>query len=232
MHSCLRHIILCMLVVCLLPLQAHAQRAGRNQVEVGVQGGMMYYVGDAHPKMFQDIREAYGAEVSYLFNQRWSVMLQGTAGRLAGHVPDEQGRPDPQAEMWTNYLVSIDATARFNFLPFGINDKYDLRVKPFTPYIYAGIGLTMHQGFTHFAPYIPVGIGFRWACSEHIGMYLAWQNNLVFADNLEPDPLYNNIHELNGSNILNMDVVSTIQFGIVFEFAKEKSVCKFCKEKY
>lgn len=65
MHSCLRHIILCMLVVCLLPLQAHAQRAGRNQVEVGVQGGMMYYVGDAHPKMFQDIREAYGAEVSY-----------------------------------------------------------------------------------------------------------------------------------------------------------------------
>ena len=69
------------------------------------------------------------------------------------------------------------------------------------------------------------------ALSEHFGMYIAWQNNLCFADNFEPDPLYNNIHELNGSNVLNLDVVSTIQFGIVFEFAKEKKICKFCKEK-
>ena len=232
MHSRLRHIILCMLVVCLLPLQAYGQRVGHNQVEVGVQGGMMYYVGDANPKMFQNIREAYGAEVSYLFNKRWSVMLQCTAGRLAGRAATEQGLPDPNGEMWTNYMVSIDATARFNFLPFGLSDKYDLKVKPYTPYIYAGIGMSMHQGFTQYAAYFPVGIGFRWVCSEHIGMYLAWQNNLCFADNLEPDPLYNNIHELNGSNVLNLDIVSTIQFGIVFEFAKEKSVCKFCKEKY
>lgn len=225
-----RKLILCLFIVLLCVPQLYAQRASRNQLEFGLQGGMMYYVGDANPKMFQNIREAYGAEMSYLFNQRWSVMLQGTAGRIAGRTPTEQGLPDPNGEMWTNYMVSIDAVARFNFLPFGINDKYDLRIKPYTPYIFAGIGMTMHQQFKQFAAYIPVGIGFRWVCTEHMGMYLAWQNNICFADNLEPDPLYNNIHELNGSNIFNCDVVSTIQFGIVFEFAKEKKICKFCQE--
>lgn len=232
MRDTQRYIVTCLFALCLWLPQTYAQRVGRNQLEFGLQGGMMYYVGDANPKMFQNIREAYGAEMSYLFNQRWSLMLQGTAGRIAGRTPTEQGLPDPNGDIWTNQLVNIDAVARFNFLPFGINDKYDLRVKPYTPYIYAGIGMSMHSGFTRFAAYIPVGIGFRCALSEHFGMYIAWQNNLCFADNFEPDPLYNNIHELNGSNVLNLDVVSTIQFGIVFEFAKEKKICKFCKEKY
>ena len=226
-----RYIVLCWILVCLLPPQMYAQRVARNQVEVGLHGGMMYYVGDAHPKMFQDIREAYGLEVSYLFNQRWSLMLQGTGGRIAGRMPDSQGHPDPQGELWTNYMVGIDALARFNFLPFGIHDKYDLRVKPFTPYIFAGFGLMMHNNFTRLTPYIPLGVGFRWACSEHVGMYVAFQNDICLDDNMEPFDEYNNIHELNGTNILNCDLVATIEFGIVFEFAKEKKICKFCKEK-
>ena len=227
-----RYIVLCLLGLCLFSSQAWCQRVARNRLEIGVQGGLMYYVGDAHPKMFRDVREAYGAEISYLFTQRWSVMVQATGGRIAGRAANEQGWPDPQGELWTNYLVSIDAVARFNFLPFGINDKYDLRVKPYTPYIYAGIGLSMHNGFSRCTAYIPVGVGFRWTCSQHVGMYVAWQNNICFGDNLEPVPGYDNIHELNGSNILNFDMTSTIQFGIVFEFAKEKKICKFCNERH
>ena len=232
MRNSKNKIVLCLMLACLCTLQAYAQRPQRNQLEIGVQGGMMYYVGDANPKMFQHIREAYGAEVSYLFNRRWSIMLQGTAGRIAGRTATEQGLPDPKGEMWTNYLVSIDAVARFNFLPYGMADKFDHKIKPYTPYIYAGIGVTMHQQFGAAAAYIPVGVGFKWACTEHLMMYLAWQNNICFANNLEPTPYYNNIHELNGSNILNCDMVSTLQFGIVFEFVKEKSICKFCKDKY
>lgn len=231
MHRRQRYIVLCLLLVCLLPMQICAQRVRHNQLELGVQGGMMYYVGDAHSKLFQNVREAYGAEISYLFNQRWSLMAQGVTGRIAGRAATEQGQPDPQGELWTNRLVDIDVVARFNFLPFGVTDKYDPKVKAFTPYIYTGIGMTMHQDFSSFCAYVPVGIGLRVALSEHIGMFLAWQHNICFADNLEPDPHYNNIHELNGSNILNCDLVSTLQFGMVFEFAKEKKMCKFCQER-
>lgn len=226
------YIIVALFVLCLWSVQASAQRAHRNQVEIGLQGGLMYYVGDAHPKMFQDIREAYGAEISYLFNLRWSLMLQGYAGRISGLTATEQGLVNPQGERWTNQLVSLDVMARFNFLPYGPKDKYDKRVKPFTPYIFAGFGVTMHSNFGKVLPYLPVGVGFRWVCTPHLGMYIAWQNNICFGDNLEPVPYYDNIHELNGSNILNCDMTSTIQFGIVFEFAREKGVCKFCNEKY
>lgn len=226
-----RYILLCLFAIGLCCAQAYGQRVARNQLELGVQGGLMYYVGDAHPKMFQDIREMYGAEISYLFTQRWSLMLQGTTGRIAGRTANQYGLPDPNGEIWTNRLVDIDVVARFNFLPFGIKDKYDLHCRPYTPYIFVGFGLAMHQNFKKFTPYVPVGVGFRWVCSEHVGMFIAWQNNICFGDNLEPVPRYDNIHELNGSNPLNCDMTSTIQFGIVFEFAKEKKICKFCKER-
>lgn len=223
-------IVFCLLVLCLCAPQMHAQRVGRNQIETGIQGGLMYYIGDAHPKMFQDVREVYGAEFAYLFNYRWSLMVQGVSGRISGLTATEYGLPDPNGKRWTNRLVDIDVVARFNFLPFGIRDKYDLKIKPYTPYIFAGIGVSMHTEFTRATAYIPVGVGFRWVCTPHLGMFIAVQNNICFGDNLEPVPGYNNIHELNGSNPLNCDMVSTIQFGIVFEFAKEKSICKFCSE--
>lgn len=230
MHRSHYYIVLCLFVVCLLPSRMYAQRMGRNQLEFGIQGGLAYYIGDAHPKMFQDVREAYGAEFSYLFNRRWSLMVQGATMRIAGRPATSQGLPDPNGELWTSRLVDVDVVARFNFLPFGLTDKYDPKLKAYTPYIFVGIGMTMHKDFTSYYAYIPFGVGFRWVCSEHVGMFLAWQNNLCFADNLEPMAEYNNIHELNGSNILNCDVISTIQFGIVFEFAKEKKICKFCSE--
>ena len=221
-----------MIALCLCVAQAWGQRVGRNQVEFGLQGGLMYYIGDAHPRMFQDIREVYGGEVSYLFNRRWSLMLQGGTGRIAGYPATEQGLPDTQGEKWTNRLVDIDVVARFNFFPFGLKNKYDKSVRPYTPFIYAGFGVAMHTGFAKVTPYVPVGVGFRWMCSEHVGMFVEWQNNICFGDNLEPVPGYDDIYKLNGTNPLNCDMTSTIQFGIVFEIIREKKICKFCKENH
>lgn len=232
MRNTQRYIVISLFLLCLCVPQTYSQRATRNQLEFGVQGGMMYYVGDAHPKMFQDVREVYGAEMSYLFNYRWSLMLQGVTGRIAGKTATEYGLPDPKGEMWTNRLVNIDVVARFNFLPFGVTDKYDLKIKPFTPYIFAGIGVSMHTEFTRATAYIPVGVGFRWVCTPHLGMFIAVQNNICLGDNLEPVPGYDNIHGLNGANPLNFDMTGSIQFGIVFEFVKEKKICKFCSERY
>lgn len=232
MHKSQRKVILCFFAVLLCSAQMYAQRVGRNQLEMGVQGGMLFYVGDAHPKMFQDVREVYGIEMSYLFNHRWSLMFQSVTGRIAGRTATEYGLPDPNGEIWTNRLVNVDIVARFNFLPFGVTDKYDLKIRPYTPYIYAGVGLAMHNKFTRYTAYIPVGVGFRWVCTEHLGMFVAVQNDICFGDNLEPVPRYDNIYNLNGNNLLNCDLITSIQFGIVFEFAKEKKICKFCKERY
>lgn len=231
MRSSQIYIVVCLVAVCMFPMQTYAQRMQRNQLEIGLQGGLAYYVGDANPKLFQHVRESYGAEISYLFTQRWSLQMQGVAGRLAGPPPTEQGLPDAKGALWNSHFVNVDVMARFNFLPFGLATHYDPRVKQYTPYIFVGVGMTMLDGAQRLAAYIPVGIGFRWICSEHVGMFLAWQHNICLSDGIEPFEAYKNIHDLNGSNILNCDLTSTLQFGIVFEFAKEKKICKFCSER-
>lgn len=216
-------------LMAVLSANIYAQRPQRNQMEFGLQGGMGFYVGDAQPHIFQDIMEAYGAELTYMFNYRWALQLQGVGQRIKGLPADANGLPIKGGTKWVEQLVNFDITARFNFLPYGTYSKYTSRtIKPYTPYIYTGIGMVISGGFKEYNAYIPVGLGFRWRCSEHIGMYLAWQWNIVLGDNLEKDERYNNIHKLNGSNILNCDLTSTIQFGMIFEFAKEKRVCQFC----
>ena len=57
---------------------------------------------------------------------------------------------------------------------------------------------------------------------------MAWQHNVYFADNLELVESLGNTYKLNGSNFLNNDLTGQLMLGIVFEFGKEKKICKWC----
>ena len=87
--------------------------------------------------------------------------------------------------------------------------------------------------------YVPVGIGLKWRITKRWQLQVAWQHNVYFADDLEgylpgidfqdkselKDLSYgvlNNSDDLNGSNILNNDVLSTLTIGIVYEFGAQK----------
>jgi hypothetical protein len=89
-----------------------------------------------------------------------------------------------------------------------------------------------------FALYIPVGIGFKWRFAPRWQLQAAWQHNLymISGDGLEggfkkdiKDEPFNNQHNMNGSNVFNNDVTSTMTIGVVFEFMREKSVCVLCR---
>ncbi|MBR5828251.1 MAG: outer membrane beta-barrel protein [Paludibacteraceae bacterium] len=89
-----------------------------------------------------------------------------------------------------------------------------------------------------FALYIPVGIGFKWRFAPRWQLQAAWQHNLymVKGDGLEggfkkdpKDEPFNNQHNMNGSNVFNNDVTSTMTVGVVFEFMREKGVCVLCR---
>ena len=70
---------------------------------------------------------------------------------------------------------------------------------------------------------------------------MAWQHNIYVmnGDGLEgvisrtkanktQDALFNNSHGMNGSNIMNNDVASTLTAGIVFEFGRKGKTCAYC----
>ncbi|MBR2166915.1 MAG: hypothetical protein IJ920_01045 [Paludibacteraceae bacterium] len=190
--------------------------------ELGLQGGCGYYVGDAAPHIFTNVREVYGGHVRYKFDKRWSLQLKGLHQVIRGTVPE-----DP-AFVWSNKLINLDVVGEFNFFRLGLQE-YDSRVKPITPYIFLGVGVGLYgMNYGTAAAYLPLGIGLKWKFAQRWQLQLAWQHNVYFADNLELVESLGNTYKLNGSNFLNNDLTGQLMLGIVFEFGKEKKICKWC----
>ena len=104
-------------------------------LDIGVQAGLGYYVGDATPHIFQDVKEVLGAQFRYKVDQRWSVQMKGQWQRIMYSVSDVE---------YHNPMWNLDATAEFNFFRFGMH-PYDQRVKSITPFLFVGVGTTVYQ---------------------------------------------------------------------------------------
>ena len=83
-----------------------------------------------------------------------------------------------------------------------------------------------------------MGIGMKWKFADRWQLHVVWQHQIYFVDNIEGLPALDGRtnpavgggrYGLNGTNILNNDLTSTLTLGIVFEFAKEKKICKVCR---
>jgi len=215
--------------VCCAPT-IQAQTEGQPYLcELGLQGGCGYYVGDAAPHIFMNVREAYGAHFRYKFTKRWALQVKASGQRITGN--DYTIRGEKLSTTWQNQLVNVDVMAEFNFFRFGQANKFDKRIKPYTPYIFLGIGAGVcgvGDPKMHATAYVPLGIGFKWKFSEHCGLNIAWQHNIYMTDNLECRETLDNKHQLNGWNWMNCDVTGMLTAGIVFEFARAKKVCRIC----
>ena len=190
--------------------------------ELGLQGGCGYYVGDAATHVFSQVREVYGGHLRYKFDRRWALQIKGLHQVIQGAIPEE---PD---FLWSNKLINMDVVAEFNFFRLG-RLQYDSRVKQISPYIFLGIGVGLHcLNYGTAAAYLPFGMGVKWEFAQRWQLQLAWQHNLYFADDLEQVDKLGNTYKLNGTNFLNGDLTGQLMLGIVFEFGREKKICKYC----
>ena len=89
MHRLLRIYTICVLILIglLCPIRSFAEFSLYN-CEVGLQAGGTYYVGecarifdfdklDQQTNSFANIREVFGAQLRYKFDQRWSIQAKG-----------------------------------------------------------------------------------------------------------------------------------------------------------
>lgn len=197
--------------------------------ELGLQGGIGYYAGDATPHIFNNVRECYGAHFRYKFDPHWALQVKGLHHRITGPIP-EQYRNRKTGDMWLTPMINLDVMAEFNFFRLGMS-TYNPKIKPFSPYIFLGIGMSIYdQKYSSVAAYIPLGIGFKWMFAPQWSLNLAWQHNIYIADDLEQMDCFNNTYNLNGSNIMNFDITGQLTLGIVFAFAKGKKVCRHCDQ--
>ncbi len=218
-----------------LPLSVTWADTRMYHCEVGLQGGCGYYVGDATPHIFMNPLEVFGGQFRYKFDKRWALQAKAQRQRITFRDSDNR--------LYYNPLWHVDVTAEFNFFRFG-QREYDVRVKPVTPYIFIGLGVSVYNSQAspwdvdkypmvganalRAGAYIPLGIGVKWKFADRWQLQAAWQHQVYLADNIEGVVEWNNPNAQNGSNILNNDLTSTLTLGIVFEFAKGKKVCRHC----
>ena len=89
------------------------------------------------------------------------------------------------------------------------------------------------------AVYVPVGIGLKWKFANRWQLQVAWQHQVYLSDNVEgylpnidfkegdrlteiTHGVLDNSHDLNGFNILNNDLTSSLTVGIVYEFGDQR----------
>ena len=197
--------------------------------EIGLQAGTGYYVGDAAPHIFMHPREAYGIHFRYKFTKRWAIQAKFSGQRITGNDFTMDG--NKLDTKWENRLYNVDVMAEFNFFRFDARNENDRRIKPYTPYIFIGIGAGLYNGISTpmtAMAYVPLGIGFKWKFAEFVGLNIAWQHNIYMADNLEGRKELDNKYQMNGWNWMNCDVTGMLTAGIVFEFAKAPKPCRIC----
>ena len=227
MKCSVKHIVL----MVLLFMGAGIARADNRPYlcELGMQGGLGYYAGDATQHIFNNVRETYGGHFRYKFDPRWSLQVKGLHHRITGPIP-EVYRSKQTGDMWVTRMINMDVMAEFNFFRLGMS-TYDTKIKPYSPYIFLGVGMALYgDKYRSVAAYIPLGIGFKWLFAPRWSLNLAWQHNIYIADNLEQRDYYDNTYNLNGSNIMNCDITGQLTVGITFSFAKTKKVCRHCED--
>ena len=205
--------------------------------DIGVQGGMGYYIGDAfnydnlgQHNVHQRLREVYGLQFRYKFNNRWAIQVKSQYQKIDFTV-------DGYASPFTNDLINEDVVGEFNFFRYG-EKTFDPRIKPITPYIFLGLGMAFSSNglnpdgnpnrFSQCTMYFPFGIGMKWRFAPRWQMIVTWQHNLYFGDKLENYDEFGNTYDLNGSNFFNNDLTGQLTAGIVFEFAQQKGNCRRC----
>ena len=200
--------------------------------DIGAQGGIGYYIGDAQHHPFLYPREVYGGQFRYKFNNRWAIQVKGQYQKIDFQAKDPAGKIPDQHLM--NDMINIDAVGEFNFFRYG-ERCLDTRIKPITPYIFLGLGFALSNDYNDpyglFTMYLPMGLGMKWRFAPRWQLIVTWQHNLYFGDRLENMDEYGNTYDMNGGNFFNNDLTGQLTAGIVFEFAQKKGVCKKCNWK-
>ena len=227
--------VLLVVLLALLPIGMFAQDEHQFYfMEVGVQGGASYYVGELVPHVLMSVGETYGAQLRYKIDPRWAVQLKGQRQRVMNTL-EEGNEWGVTSGDYKNTMWHVDVVGEYNFFQLGL-DEYNIHMRSLTPYMFLGAGATIYEDSVatneRFAVYLPIGIGLKWKFAERWQLQLAWQHNLYVwnGDGLEGIDEFNNKHEMNGSNIMNNDVTSTLTAGVVFEFGRSKKVCLLCDD--
>jgi len=226
----IRLFILFILIINTLFSAAQEKQYDRDTylAEVGITGGGSYYIGDANKQLFYNMQPSYGILLRYVLNNRIALRAELNSTAIKGDFLYS----NPTYKL-NNSVYSGDVNAEYNFFDLE-NNQLNRFSKIFSPYIFAGLGM-MNYSYNHqnqYKPHFSFGVGMKLLLTDRLNLNLQWSNKLLLSDQLEGIPSLNNPGNLNGSNILNNDLLSTITVAVTYSFWTKKCNCMNSSAKY
>lgn len=201
----IRKLVLCLIAFITIPVVAQSDYLA----EIGVNGGTSYYLGDANSVMFQNQKLNYGIIYRYNFNERFSAHAEWNNSKII--VPQLTD---------TITVTMLDFCGEFNFFDI-VKKQYKPQSKSFSPYIFTGISAAYNTN--DFILGIPFGIGLKYKLGTRLTFNTKWAHRILFRDKIDR---IDNPALLNGTNIFNNDILSTLTIGISYNFWKKPCDCQ------
>jgi len=174
-------------------------------MEVGLFGGLSYYLGDLNPGIhFLAPKPAYGVLARYNLDSRWVIKGSAFRGKVKGD--DRMGRTNGLRGLkFESRITDISITAEFNFFDYFTGSRRNT----ITPYIFGGIGVFFFKptadgvdlrsigtegqnvGFDGRKPYklftfsVPFGIGAKYSINSRLCLSAEWGLRKTFTDYLD-----------------------------------------------
>lgn len=227
MHKFLQKQLIFILFLLALPLSARAQEDYRFDIGGGI--GMTGYLGDASPSnLYRNPSWDVELLFRYIANPRWGFKTNFYVGGLRGNSANMSNvLPSGETFKFTTAFYELGEIAEFNFFNYGIGERYR-KLKRFTPYIAAGLSMTLWSvdGHTYAGFTIPLGIGAKFKINKRLNLGLEFLMKKVFSDKLDGEKL-SDPFAIKSSFAKNTDWYSTLTLTLSYEFSKRCQQCHY-----
>lgn len=172
-----------------LALGLHAQEDPEYRLEAGAGVGVTGYLGDFNSSLTGNLQPMASLMGRYVINPWMAVRAAVSYGKMKGSSSDVSTWYPDYADApyeFDNSLYDLSVTYEYNFLPYGTG--WDYRgAKRFTPFVFAGIGLsyadTTEKGRTAFS--VPLGLGVKYKIGERVNLGIEWAMHFTTSDWLD-----------------------------------------------
>lgn len=197
--------------------------------DIGGGIGMSGYLGDANTaNLYQNPGWDVELLLRYIANQRFAFKTNFYVGSLRGDSSQMTNVfPTDETFKFSTTFYELGEMAEFNFFKYGMGEYYQ-KLKRFSPYITAGLSVTLwsvdshtYAGFT-----LPFGIGFKFKPSRRLNLGLEFLMKKVFTDRLD-GPSLSDPMGIKSSFAKNTDWYSTLTLTVSYEFSKRCAVCHY-----
>lgn len=207
-------------------------QAQEYKYEIGGAAGTSFYMGDANrTKFYLHPGMSGGLLFRYNLNFLWSIKTGISVANVSGKSEDAGNNfPFAQQASFHRTLAELGAQVEFNFFPY--SDKYAyLGTKPYTPYLFTGVGGTYATGNkTFFGANIPFGVGFKYKLKNRMNIGIEFSMRKLFGDDFDVTEKttgwnLDSPFGIESSFLKNKDWYSFTMIFLTWEFSKREDPC-------